>query len=246
MLWDQLDPNGYMTPVGSTSGANTPFHTRSRNQSAENLNSTECPANSSTLGPGGLHNHLRSLSDPSSSFWPGNMHSNTNSPSPVGNDSVLGTSATHTCHPDQPSNAPYGANTRRRSSNTCNTNSLSWTSSAEASSPRAPEHIEMDVNELSKVPSYTTALRNNARTPLRDDLPTYMSATSSLPSMGMPHTLGQGPGGLQRRHSTENSTPSPTTLLGRAAQRSTLLTRFVEDDDQERRPRLLHAHSTTS
>jgi hypothetical protein len=222
-----------MTPVGSSSDTNSPFHTRSPNQSSENLDPT---ANAAS----GLRDRLRNLPDPSSSFWPSNAHSDNNPPSPARSDSDPMMSASHTRDPDQPSNSSDRAGIHRRSSDTSHTNSLSRTSSAGGSSPRTPELVEMDVNELSKVPSYTTALRSTARTPLRDDLPTYFSATSFPPSppARTPCVPGQTSSGLQRRHSTENSTSSssPAASLSRTALRSTLSTRSTASDDRERNP----------
>ncbi|KAH0545202.1 hypothetical protein FGG08_000656 [Glutinoglossum americanum] len=243
--WDHLDPNGYMTPVDGASSVSTPFHNRSRSQSLEDSDPMNWTA-TGTLRQGGLRDHLHNLPDPNSSFWPSNTHPNTASPSyPGENDSFPGTSTTLTQDPYQPSNPSDGSSVRRRSSSASYTNSLSWTSSTGPPSPRTPEHFEMDVNELSKVPSYTTALRNTSRTPLRDDLPTYFFATSSpSPSTEMPQTSNQASGDLQRRHLTATSM-SPPTLLGRAEPRSTLSTRFVASDDRERRPGLLQARSTT-
>ncbi|KAH0544786.1 hypothetical protein GP486_008495 [Trichoglossum hirsutum] len=182
--YDHLDPNGYMTPVGSAGDANSPFHTQSRNLSSEDLNPTA--AANTTLG---LRDRLRNLPDASSSFWPSNRHSDSSSsPSQVRSDSALRMSTTHARDADQSSNnSSDGGSMRRRGSDVSQTNSsllsssLSRTNSTGPSSPRTLEHAEMDVNELSKVPSYTTALKNTVRTPLRDDLPTYISATRSSP-----------------------------------------------------------------
>ena len=47
----------------------------------------------------------------------------------------------------------------------------------------SPEHLEYDPAALSKVPSYQTAVRTPAGTPVHHDLPNYEAATSTSPRL---------------------------------------------------------------
>ena len=44
---------------------------------------------------------------------------------------------------------------------------------------QSPEHVEYSAGNLAKVPSYSTALRSNARIPVSNGLPSYQTATRS-------------------------------------------------------------------
>lgn len=159
-LYSDLDPSGYMTP----SGANTPYHSQSRNGSSENLASLGGASNSAEVPANTLHNRLSGLTDPIA------IRSRGRTP---GSGATTPQCITHTSPPAsrQPSiavSAPSGEYFPVPSSR-----SLSRSSSEESG---GPQHIE--IAALSRVPSYNTAVHTPMRTPCLDDLPTYQAATS--------------------------------------------------------------------
>ncbi|KAI9781768.1 MAG: hypothetical protein M1839_005761 [Geoglossum umbratile] len=211
VLWDHLDPGGYV-PTGSVSSASS--RNRDQSYSPESADSTDS-TESSTLGSREMHDNPHDPPDPGSSVLPNNTYS----------DASL--------HPSQVSEAftretlgspglAQGASDREGNPSCSNLSSLQ--NSTEMGPAHTVEHAGIDAIELSRVPSYTAAIRSTARTLLHDDLPTYFSATGNPlpPSVEMPQLRRQTRAGrLERCHSAEVSR-SPA-LLNRATHRHTLL-----------------------
>ncbi|KAI9835907.1 MAG: hypothetical protein M1819_001805 [Sarea resinae] len=184
-LYSDIDPSGYMTPVGGTSGVTTPFYSRSQNTSSENVASLDAVAQ----GPASaqlLQSRLNSLRDAGTSRFTRNrngmLESNPNTP-PLTEDDPNHSrlSSNHDYF-----SIPRGTGTSSRQSTS---NPLSRQMSHETQSPGAhtPEHVEYDQAQLSKVPSYSTAVRSPARIISydNDNLPNYETAMSQPPSPGL-------------------------------------------------------------
>lgn len=181
-LYSDIDPSGYMTPAGAASGRGTPFQSRSRSVSTENLASMDGVA-SSDLGASVLQSRLSNLDVVASNRI-------------VRDRSQLSTSGDGT----EPSffeiARMYDAGTPQHSlprggylgqpGGTVGGHSPSTSAPVSqrvseedevTSAPVTPQHIEYSAESLAKVPSYTTALQTNPRTLVNDGLPTYQSAT---------------------------------------------------------------------
>ena len=185
-LYSDIDPNGYATPAG---GVGTPLQSRSRSVSVENLTSLDGVASSDAVA-NVLQHRLSNLDMTGSNRVVrdqqlGRSHLSTAGDGTTENDSTViarlnDSSVRQNSLPaggyfgypggDANQQSPQGAN---------NSNPVSRRASDEGitSGPVTPQHIEYSAESLSKVPSYTTALQSQARTPLNDGLPTYQTAT---------------------------------------------------------------------
>ena len=176
-LYSDIDPSGYMTPAGVQSGVNTPLNPRSRSVSIENLTLMNAMASSDSAasflqnrlsnldaaGPAGSHRTARERSQLSSTGDSIFDH----------NTSLVGTPLT-TASPA----GGYFAETSGSSAEQTPGDTMSHSSSEEEGIERAsPQHIEYSAEDLAKVPSYSTALQANPRTPIKKGLPTYHAAT---------------------------------------------------------------------
>ena len=174
-LYSEIDPSGYMTPSGQ-SGVSTPINSRSRSVSSENLASMNAMA-VSEFTPNALHYRLSNLdaAGPARSLrtsreraqLPGSIddtteqnHSNIESP-------LLSTSSGRGHFADRSGN-PIG-----QTSN----DEIARRASGENPTSNPTQHIEYSAETLAKVPSYSTALQSNPRSPINEDLPTYQAAT---------------------------------------------------------------------
>lgn len=180
-LYADIDQSGIMTPAPQ-SGMNTPFNGLSRAGSFENLASLGGIASSPTtqngaFAPAALSSRLQNLNAGSrnSSFLRRHQGtgSGSNTPHPMPhNDSEGGYFDTH-------NSANHGNPLSRRVSEEEEYNVSTMTSGQ-----HTPEHIDFsDLGDLSKVPSYSTAVR----APIRgmnysDALPNYDAAISAPPS----------------------------------------------------------------
>ncbi|RKU48625.1 hypothetical protein DL546_008929 [Coniochaeta pulveracea] len=175
-LYEDLPLSGMQTP-GVQSGMNTPFYGHSRAGSTENLASM---MESTTITPAALSSRLQSMSlDPShrNNSWNSLGHGSGGSLTPHG---------IHDHHPtSQPASAP-----------------LSRQHSDEHGSPpgsHTPEHLEgPTLAELSKVPSYQTAVKTPVK-PLTVSsqagaLPDYQTVMSAPSSPTLPHATHSVPG----------------------------------------------------
>ncbi|KAL9128525.1 MAG: hypothetical protein Q9217_002821 [Psora testacea] len=180
-LYSDIDPSGYMTPAGSHSGAATPLDSRSRSVSVENLASMDALASTDfaasvlqnrlnsldAAGPVGSHRTARERSQLQSSGDDSLEHNSSLAGTPLPNTSPAG-----------------GYFTQQASSSTELTarNTPSRRSSEEGGGQTSPQHIEFSAEDLAKVPSYSTALQSNPRTPISEGLPTYQAAINpSIP-----------------------------------------------------------------
>lgn len=173
-LYDDVDPSGIMTPGimtpgGIQSGVASPFYSQSRAGSSENLAALANGA----VTPAALSSRLQNVSlDPS--------HRNTSFTS-VGSHSHSGTATPylhlndgdHTADSSQPHSTELSRQT-----------SAEEHSGAVSGHSTPPEHIDnLDMEQLSKVPSYTTATRTPLpRTPSFTGLlalPDYNAALST-------------------------------------------------------------------
>ena len=174
-LYSDIDPSGYMTP-GGQSGLNTPLNSRSRSVSTEDLVSMNAMASNNfeanvlqnqlggldAAGPAGSHRTARERSQ-----IPGSVESVT--------EQVLGQMAT-----SLPSASPSGGLSTERngiSAGQTPSDTISRRPSEEDGGRNSPQHIEYSAETLAQVPSYSTALQSNHRTPIKEGLPTYQAAT---------------------------------------------------------------------
>ena len=181
-LYSDIDPSGYMTPAGCASGMGTPFQSRSRSVSAENLTSMDGVASSdfgasvlqsrlSNLDIAGSNRVARDRSQLSTSgdgTEPGSFEV-----ARMDDAGIPQNSLPHGGYFGQP-----GGNLGGHSPGSSAPISRRVSEEDEVTSgPVTPQHIEYSAESLAKVPSYTTALQSNPRTLVNDGLPTYQTAT---------------------------------------------------------------------
>jgi hypothetical protein len=177
-LYNDIDPSGFMTPGGAysiaNSGATTPFYAaRSRSGSVENLASLDAVGGISTIA---LQHRLQNL----------NLSLN-----PPGS----GSSSPRPIHSRQQSHShPSSHSPSRHSSGGSTPHSMPDYDSVVVSPPHpstgyfASRSYDYDMEALTRTPSYNTAVRTPARTPISEDLPSYEIATSrpSSPTRNSP------------------------------------------------------------
>ncbi|KAK1988071.1 arrestin [Colletotrichum cereale] len=162
-LYEDVDMSGFQTP-GVQSGFSSPFYAQSRAGSSENLASLAMMSGHG-IAPAALSSRLQNVSlDPT--------HRNTsfNSLNAITEDVAA------------PTSVPTGASSQTHSTALTRQNSAEDHPNGHSSGRASPEHLDFtDMATLSKVPSYTTAVK----TPLRrgagssDALPDYFSAMSA-------------------------------------------------------------------
>lgn len=175
--------------MGAETGANTPLDPRSRSVSSENLASMNALASSSpsvntlqarlsnlTVAVGrsprndqGSTSRLASMGDGT------DMQEASNAPSPgetsVEQNSLPSQNGDYFAEQEgsplgQTPHTPTEGNSRRVSDEEIT-----------LSRSQSPQHVEYSAEDLAKVPSYSTALRSNPRTPINAGLPSYQTAT---------------------------------------------------------------------
>lgn len=221
-LYSEVDLSGYMTPAGGVSGIGTPFLSQSRRASTDDLASMDA-ATPSDFAANALQSRLRSLENIAPGRWardrPYNPGSTDESPETNAYEPIRDQEAPQLLQnpvPTGDSNNPGGSpNLPGRNG------SPSRRGSEEDPAPHTLQHIELSANDLSKVPSYTTALHTRATAPINDGLPNYQTATSPL--------LPQPPG--------------PIHVRGPLADHSSQGRHNDDTDDAERRRRILMAQS---
>ena len=186
-LYSDIDSNGYATPAG---GIGTPFQSRSRSVSVENLTSLD-GVTSSDLAANVLQHRLSNL-DMAGTNRMARDRLLERSPLPTPGDSTSGNISTETARPNDislennslPSGGyfghPGGTANQQSPQSADSSNPVSRRASEEdgiTSGTVTPQHIEYSAESLSKVPSYTTALQSQTRTPVNNGLPTYQTAT---------------------------------------------------------------------
>jgi arrestin-related trafficking adapter 4/5/7 len=239
-LYDDVDPSGIMTPAGLQSGFASPFYSQSRAGSSENLAALANTA----ITPAALSSRLQNVPlDPSrrnTSFTSVGSHSGANTPYLQLNDGE------RTAESSQPASAELS----RQTSAEDHSGGLSGHSTP-------PEHVDMA--ELSKVPSYSTATRTPLpRTPSFTGmlaLPDYFTAVSvpSSPTRTVLHdplaTITEGSqvgdaarGSDSRSHSRSHSRSNSRSAINRRST-SSLGFNFLHhhSGDGERRLYLLQS-----
>lgn len=167
ILYSDLDPAGYMTPAGGMSGIGTPFNSQSRRGSADNLASINAMASTAVL-PTALQSRLSQLdSRPGLNVGPAPIPAisgpTDDSDVPASQD------ASDTLNAGESQQDPNDTLSRR-------------TSEPDSEhSGTGPQHFEFSPEQLSKVPSYSTALRCQPQTPISEVPPTYQSVTGRSP-----------------------------------------------------------------
>ena len=179
-LYSDIDPGHYVSSRGA-SGINTPMTPRSRSVSFENADQLAQAAHD--LTPQDLESRLSSINMSRSlnSFQP-EPHSQLQ-PSLEG-EGVVSRDFSAAVSPvaEEPSQTEEYFETRRSGSTSQSPIEPIITrvsSGEEAPQASPPDHIELSIKDLSKVPSYSTALHSNSRMPLRKGLPSYQAATCS-------------------------------------------------------------------
>ncbi|KAM3079576.1 hypothetical protein ACMFMG_005991 [Clarireedia jacksonii] len=203
-LYADFDQSGLMTPAPQ-SGMNTPFYAQSRAGSSENLaslNNTAHPAGA--VPPAALSSRLQNLNT--------NLHSGSRNSSFLRRFGGSG-SGSNTPHPhdDHHGGGYFDTNhSHSASSTTARSNPLSrrnsddgehhHTDTTVSSGHHTPEHLDVaDLGNLSRVPSYSTAVK----TPVRgmsysEALPNYEAAVSAPPSPIL--TSNSGPNTPHNEH----------------------------------------------
>jgi len=214
-LYADFDNSGILTPMPQ-SGMSTPFYAQSRSGSSENLSSMDGVANNA-VRPDALSHRLQNLAlnNRNSAFLRRNGGSGSGSNTPHGIDELHhghGSSASmhnissslprsHSGYFDQ---HPHHSNSNSVPHSAPRSNPLSRRTSEEdqnyipglTSGVQTPEHLDYsDMGDLTKVPSYTTAVKSPARGMSYVDLeslPNYEVAISRPPSPVRPGATTPG------------------------------------------------------
>lgn len=206
-LFADSETSGYATPAHASSGMNTPFYAHSRAGSIENLRNLNGMPHTG-VRPDALSNRLQNLTSPprsssdpairNATFSGGNTpaipirgglgHRANGSISTPGSLSGPNGSYFDHAHPPIPTSNPISrrpSDEERRGRN--------GLASGFNSGMQTPEHLDYQDLSLSRVPSYSTAvkapLRNMTLGDMRD-LPNYQTATSRPASPVRSHTTG--------------------------------------------------------
>ncbi|KAL9607766.1 MAG: hypothetical protein Q9167_007349 [Letrouitia subvulpina] len=187
LLYSDLE-SGYVTPAGIASAVGTPLNSQSRRASADNLNSTDTIA-SNELAATTLSLRLRSINlaghrqhfvpDTSRTLGPveASLSSSMQGILPRQNSSASAHTLTST---DSAEPQIVEDELHREDLENSSLRRASDSDSLPSDSP-TPRHLEFSPEELSKVPSYSTALQSHTRTALSDVPPCYQVATQPLP-----------------------------------------------------------------
>lgn len=195
-LYDNVDPSGIMTP-GAPSGFNSPFYAQSRAGSSENLASM---AHGLAVPPAALSSRLQNVSLDES-------QRNDSYFSFAASNSGATTPFNHMHEGDHTAELSHTANSSHTNSTQISRRTSEDGHAGHTGHHTPPEHNEfLDLEELSKVPSYATA----TRTPL----PRTQSYTGSI---GLPdyQTAMSVPGSPSRVVTTD---PMSTIAESQAAQ----------------------------
>ena len=171
-LYNDVDPSGYMTPAGGASGFATPFYSQSASTSTENLASMDMMA-SGNIAPNVLQHRLNNLDTAGANRFARDRAHGSTSGDEIPEHESPEFSATQSHLPGRGYfDNPTGTTSRHSNSNS---NPVSRRISEEDPWAATPQHIEFSSEEMSKVPSYSTALQSRAM-PINDNLPNYQTA----------------------------------------------------------------------
>ncbi|KAL1990050.1 hypothetical protein VTN49DRAFT_6631 [Thermomyces lanuginosus] len=212
-LYSEVDMSGYLTP-NPMSGAATPFGSLSRNLSAEDLPSMAAVTNGD-ISASALHSRLSRLHATGHSTSPDvpDSHSSDGTAPPQGHSSADYFSQYSRSHSQSPDGrSPSGS--QRNSEE--HDRQLSGTAT-----PYYPQAFEVET--LSRVPSYSTAVRTGVPPQYCDDLPDYDSAVGNTPPAMTP------PRSPQQAHLRTGHRPQVPSSLSEPYRP------FTNHDDVERR-----------
>ncbi|KAJ9219765.1 hypothetical protein DTO169C6_7932 [Paecilomyces variotii] len=167
-LYSSLDISGYRTP-GAVSGPGTPFGTLSRNLSTENLASMTA-LTSADISAQALHSRLTRLHASATGHPPDASSNDNTSEVDAGNRRPAGPPDYFNLHPPHSNSQSPGSAEHRLSDEVDHDHIPSGMATP------YPQYLE--VENLSRVPSYSTAVRTAVRTPYASDLPDYESAVA--------------------------------------------------------------------
>lgn len=223
-LYSELDPNGYQTPPIPGSGGDTPHGPHSRNMSMENLATM---LDEQDLSASALHNRLNNL------HHSRNISSAPSTPPPeLSNnpDDIRASSSSRRTSLTAPEcSSPlvmaHGVNDADSPDVLSRHASDEENFPSGVGTPRAQYH---EIEDLCRVPSYSTAVRSSTRTQYDTELPNYQSATAGdrpasssryprLPSVPGTHTASSPARSSQpqpRRRSSSSSPRSSSSATG--------------------------------
>ena len=189
-LYSEVDLSGYMTPAGGVSGVATPFYSQSTSASSENLASMDGMA-ARNFAPNVLQHRLNNLEVAEANRFsrdrPQAAVSGDATPEPGSHEAGRAENVPQGQLPGRSYFDDSAGSTSRHSES----NPISRRVSEEDPLATTPQHIEFSAEEMSKVPSYSTALQSRA-TPINANLPNYQAATSTpLPSPPVPRNPSQ-------------------------------------------------------
>ncbi|KAJ5435089.1 Immunoglobulin E-set [Penicillium cf. griseofulvum] len=236
-LYSELDPSGYRTP-GPGSGPGTPFTPLSRNISSENLASMNALTNTN-ISASALHHRLTNLNS-SPLHHPATPGTVTPGEAIHGSQSPIDS---HHIHRQLGVPNDYFGPSSGSNSHSHGSPELSRRPSDEVepeflpSGMATPFHPQYDeVETLSRVPSYSTAVRCAVR-PCDSGLPDYNAViASSLPTLSVP----QSPQQAYIRSGRASGTVTPLEVHNRPG---FFLSHGTHADDEDRRLRLVQARA---
>ena len=205
-----IDPSGHTTSAGGVSGIGTPFLARSHAASAENLVYMDTVPNRD-FAPNILQGRLHGLENAGSSRRARDRPCRPGSADGSGSNAQESAGGQESSAAVQTSTPTLGffRNLGRRSNRLSPSYPASRRESAEDLAPsgnHTPRHVEFNMEELSKVPSYATALHTPATAPINDGLPNY----ESYPSIPNPSSFLRPPTGQVHVRSPSGDPSSPT------------------------------------
>ncbi|OQD67209.1 hypothetical protein PENDEC_c042G06373 [Penicillium decumbens] len=234
-LYSEVDPNGYRTPGPGSGGPGTPFGALSRNISTENLASMNALTNTN-ISASALHSRLTTLSanhvlqpimpNELSQESPSESHANSRGLNVHFGD-YFGPSSGSNSH------TPSSPELSRRPSDDGDHEPIS----SGMTTPFHPHSAEVET--LSRVPSYSTAVRATVG-PCDSGLPDYNAVIASdLP----PLPVLQSPQQAYIRSGRNSGRNSGVSTPFEVHNRPKYLHPSASADDEERRLRLVQAHA---
>jgi hypothetical protein len=233
-LYADMDQTGFMTPA-QQSGMNTPFYSQSRTGSSENLASLDGASHpNGAVPPAALSSRLQNLNAGSrnSGFLRRNHGTGSGGNTP---HSLPG-------HRDNESgdfeNNHSGQHSNPLSRRVSEEDDHHGAMSSMASGQHTPEHIDFsDLGDLTKVPSYSTAVKTPVRSmSYSDALPNYDAAISAPPSPNRNFSSPNSPGvGGSANNGSNGSGTYPVSSIGFTPLHPPPLAHLSGDDDERRR-----------
>ncbi|OHE97992.1 arrestin [Colletotrichum orchidophilum] len=224
-LYEDVDMSGFQTPA-IQSGFSSPFYAQSRAGSSENLASLAM-MNGHGVAPAALSHRLQNVS-----LDPTNRNTSFNSLNAITEDVAV------------PTSVPTGENSQSHSRALTRHNSAEEHLNSHSSGRNSPEHLDFsDMATLSKVPSYTTAVKTPLRRgPSSDALPDYFSAMSAPNTPPASEVPVADPLGMIPEHTgagSEPTTPGGSHRSWHRPQSMSNLLQAVQGGGEDRRLHLI-------